>query len=160
MAWSGTDRRRAGRDRIQVVAENSEAEIAAARARAEFDRILRSLAGNIMRVSRGAGRPEEIIWQLADVLQAVQVHYDCFGSFPSTSDIQTSLRVDGGGPSVQLLDGKPGTEYAFQQIVRGSLQIAASKLLDQRSQESAGRSEMMDGIMLVQLMRELENHSS
>lgn len=94
MARSRTDRRIGRQNRIHVVAENSEAEIAATRARTEFDTVLRSLAGNIMRISHGEGRPEEIIWQLADVLQSVQMHYDCIGCFPSTADIRRSLRLD------------------------------------------------------------------
>ena len=39
--------------------------------------------------------------------------------------------------------------YAAERVISGELQIAASRLVRQRTQESAGESEMYDGINTI-----------
>ncbi len=46
--------------------------------------------------------------------------------------------------------------YAEQSIIRGSLQQAASRLIGQGTQESAGRGEMYDGLREIGAIRERE----
>jgi hypothetical protein len=54
----------------------------------------------------------------------------------------------------RLNDEKLEQYYAEQSIIRGALQIVASRLVGQIPQEAAGRHEMYDGVNKLEALRE------
>jgi hypothetical protein len=132
---------------MRVVSENSEAEIARQRAWSEVESHLRELAANFMRVTRGAGKPWEIGRQAQSLINAMQEHWDAVGHYPGSEAISNALSLDLDPDVRARMSAENMVEiYARQKIVRGCLQFAASHLLGQMTQESAGRSEMHDGM--------------
>lgn len=137
--------------RMKVVSERSPEEIEAdkkarqqARAVGDFERALVALTVNILRVTRGAGKAYEISRQSAALLQAMQDHWDAFGQYPGEADFHQVLhppreRDSSYGPNQWRSD-------ALDQIMRGSLQVVASRLARQRLQEAAGDDELHNGL--------------
>lgn len=138
---------------MRIVSENSDAEIAAARARDEIVWPLRELAANLMRVIRGAGKPYDIGKQAAAVVSAFVDYREVVGAYPTSYEITHALRLD-----TDKNDDAPVQEdrwgWAEEDIVRGCLQMAASDLLGQATQRSAGRHEMMKGLMEIEAIRQ------
>lgn len=131
---------------MKIVAENSESDIKRRQARDEVVWPLTELTANLLRVTRGAGKPYEIGRQAVALINAMQNHWDVVGQYPSSDELTVALDID---PSREFLEGG-GEEFyeevhAQQQVIRGALQIAASRLLSQRTQESAGERELREG---------------
>lgn len=136
---------------MKIVSERSAEEIEAdkkarhqERALADFDRALVALTVNMLRVTRGAGKAHEIGRQAGNLLQAMEAHWDAFGWYPGEAEFHHALhppreRDPEYGPNQWRSD-------AIDQIVRGSLQVAASRLAGQRTQVAAGESEMLNGV--------------
>jgi len=128
---------------MPVAGENSEADVARRRARDRIDWPLRELTANLIRVTRGAGKPYEIARQTRALLQAFIDYQESIGHFPPADELSGLLSIDR-----DLLDMEKMNEehldryFAEQSIIDGSLQIAASWLLGQKTQEVAGSSEM------------------
>lgn len=141
---------------VKLVAEQSEAERERLRAEAaremaleRIDSGLRELAANIMRVARGAGRPEILPRQAADFVRAVSEHKDAAGIYPLADVYVETLDIREDDPRFRADE-----HYTGQQcIIRGSLQMVASRLLGQATQESAGETEMYRGINAIEEAR-------
>lgn len=141
---------------VKLVAEQSEADrernrVEAAREMA-LERIewtIRDLAANIMRVTRGAGQPEALPRQAAEFVRAVTDHKDAAGTFPLADAYVKALDIREDDPRFRA----DPHYYGQQSIIRGSLQMVASDLLGQRTQEAAGETEMYRGIIMIEEAR-------
>lgn len=147
---------------MRIVSENSEADIKRREAEHRRDRsgqqmrlALRHLAANLMRITRGAGAPEDLVPQMVEFLEAFNAYGDAAGIPPSPFTIREMLDtsidndtlVEMSYPEQTKIDGE-------EAILRGSLQIAASRLVWQRLQERAGEDEMQRGLRLLKEARE------
>lgn len=111
---------------------------------------LRELAANLLRVLRGAGRPDSLAEQASCFSQAVNTYY---ASSPTYS-LNFNDLLDGVEPCYSDYPESRRQFYdmdiAEWSIISGALQVAASGLLGQATQKTKGGSEMFGGI------RELE----
>ncbi len=138
-----------------LVSENSQAQIDKERAAAEVSWPLRDLAANLLRIIRGAGKPEEIIRQINELVRALAAYKDATGQWPPPHELASMLDIDRPKDwTATLRDAYLQRHYAAEQIIRGALQQAASRLLGQTPQASSGEHEMYEGI------RELEKAHS
>lgn len=134
---------------MRVVAENSEADIARDRAVRDLGWPLRELLANMLRVARGAGRPHEIGSQAAEVIQAYQAYRQVVGFYPDSSEVGTILRDAVEGPKIGLDDDNWAEVHAEEMMLRGAMQVLASRAVMQRTQETVGDREMNDGMRAV-----------
>jgi hypothetical protein len=104
---------------MKVVADNNDFEQRRCRLRVEY--ALRQLTANLLRVTRGAGRPSEVPAQALSLLEPCQ-----------------EFR--------QVGHDAPDFNHAVHTIVRGALQMTASRLLGQLTQERTGENEFYDRI--------------
>jgi hypothetical protein len=107
---------------------------------------LRELAANIMRVTRGSGRVFEISLQANAFLDAMTRYRDVVGYYPHMDRLKKALRTDDPVATDRMPADKLGEVYARRTIVRGALQVAASRLLDQSAEAAAGEAEILKGI--------------
>lgn len=101
---------------------------------------MRELSAILLRTIRGAGKPFEIehrVMKLATALCEFRKLNDGYG-IPS-DEISYALRFRDDGDMSEA-------EYARDTMIRGALQIVASRMIGQRTQEAAGKSEMMSGV--------------
>ncbi|MGL4965206.1 MAG: hypothetical protein ACRC67_28545 [Inquilinus sp.] len=100
----------------------------------EIGRSVRALAANLLRVIRGAGRADEIEQQTIDLLHAITAHRAATGYPPSAHDLTRILDIDYTPEFMaRLSEGNQALAHAEQRIVRGCLQVVASRLLDPSS---------------------------
>jgi hypothetical protein len=132
---------------MRIVNENPDADLARERATRQVDWTLRDLTANLMRVTRGAGKPYEIGRQAQDFIAALIDYRDAVGHFPPSAELASLLTVER-DPEVmaRMNDDNLAQIYAEQEIIRGSLQIVASRLVGQSKQETAGSHEMLGGV--------------
>lgn len=138
---------------MRVVAENSEAEIAKRQADILARAKLRELAANLLRVIRGAGKPWDIGPQAAALVAALHDYKDAAGTYPSADLYSAALRLE--ECTFELAEEELLRVRGQELIVSGSLQVAASSLLGQLTQQRAGERELHDGLRLVEESREL-----
>jgi hypothetical protein len=135
---------------MRVVSENSERDLAILRAGENVEDALRPLAADILRVARGAGRPEEILRLAAKLVVAAEDYRSVAGDHP----IELLAAVLRGWSQ---LDPGEGAQWqrsnAERRMVRGALQHVASQLLDQRTHATAGRDELYDGLIEIEGLR-------
>lgn len=116
---------------------------------------LRELAANILRSVRGAGKPYQIGRQAQALADAMVAYRDAVGHFPSDEELGAALDVEIPEERLdQMSDEQEVIVRARQQIIRGALQVAASRLVDQRPQEAAGMTEIDDGVRDLEKARE------
>lgn len=142
---------------MRVVSNNSPEDLAKRRARERAEQAIVELAANLMRIVRGAGKPYELKSQLRDTLAAMQDHWDASKTWPY-EEMTQALR----GPPLpdwydQVSVEERARYYAERRVVAGALQIVASDLLGQRTQERAGQSEMHAGLRELERLLEEEN---
>lgn len=138
---------------MKIVSEQSERELAENQARKLIKGPLRQLSCNIIRVVRGAGKAWEIAGQAVAVLESFEEYRAIVGHYPTDYEIREAISVRTEAPS-----GLPAREiewsYAMEDIIAGSLQMAASRLAGQPTQERAGESEMFKGLIAIEKIRE------
>lgn len=140
---------------VRLVANNTEADIARDRATAAVSWKLRNLTANLLRVVRGAGKPHEIAEQAGELVLAVAAYQKAFGHWPPSWELSEMLSIDQPQEGLARLEGHEWSRaHAEHTIVRGALQIAASRLIGQSTQERAGESEMLDGVRSLEAARE------
>lgn len=131
---------------MRVVSENSEAELARKRAIFDVERRLRELTANLLRVVRGAGRPYAIVSQALELAGAIVEYQTASGRPPAPEDFLGVLNFERGEDEMARFSSEVRAQlYAEERMVRGALQIAASRLLGQNTQVRAGWGEMIDG---------------
>ena len=136
---------------LRLVSSATDIEVNMEFARRQLSWLLRELTANLMRTVRGAGRPSAVAEQIFAVASALQEYREAAGHWPPEYDIRTALDRDARWP-----DGKPNDDFGYgvDAMVDGGLQITASQLLGQNAQESAGKRELMEGLRIVEKIRE------
>lgn len=136
---------------FRVISTNSEEDLAVQRARDELNWPLRDLAANMIRVARGAGKPAQLYEQMIDVVRTMKAYLDHRHGEHLEADIREALEIATSPPDNYRDDGWSSAE---RRIVRGSLQVAASKLVCQAPQEAAGKNEIMEGYYAIERIRD------
>lgn len=145
--WNGGCRLRLVSETASHVVERREAEEVRERAVESLGWPLRDLAANILRVVRGGGKPDDIAPQCAALIDAFEGYRAVCGPYPSSCDISAALAITlSGGMQARHEPETLRSIWAQETMVAGALQIVASKLLDEPSQEAAGRSELYRGV--------------
>lgn len=140
---------------MRLVSESTGAEVVRERATLDIAWALRDLTANLLRVVRGAGKAYAIPEQTQAVLLALVAYRDAVGTPIPDHELSGILafgqdRID----ASKFTDAQVCRSVALDTIVRGSLQVAASRLIGQGTQERAGDAEMHRGIMEVERLRE------
>jgi hypothetical protein len=132
---------------LRIVTTTSDREVARRRALPEVRGALQHLVSNLLRVVRGAGRPHEIFEQNLAVLKAMEAYRTEVGVWPSADEISEILSFDARPDTfAEQSPIERERSYAERSVMKGALQAVASSLIGQRTQETAGESEMYDGI--------------
>lgn len=141
---------------LHVVSTRTPKEIAQERLGLNVRWQLRELAANLMRVTRGAGKAYMIGRQCAELLEAYDEYFNQVGHYPSDHELATMLDPIDDDEFLDALDDENREmEIAQREMVDGALQITASKLVGQMTQQRAGESQMMDGLRSFVKAREV-----
>jgi hypothetical protein len=132
---------------MRLVSENSDAELARRRALERVEAALHELGANMLRVVRGAGKPYELGAQAAEFSLAMQAHFDIAEMYPSSGELAEMLSIEEDHAGHRMNDHDRQMYLDEATIIRGALQIAASRLLGQRTQEAAGNSDLWKGVL-------------
>lgn len=132
---------------MKVVAENSDDDLKRRWADRRVGRAVRALTANLMRVTRGAGKPYEIGSQAHELTEALIGFTDAWGYLPGPDRYDEYLNI---APNAEIMsrisEEEVARAYAKAEIVRASLQLAASELLRQRTQASIARGDFYTAI--------------
>ncbi|MBY3134779.1 hypothetical protein [Rhizobium laguerreae] len=137
---------------IRLAVENDQPELARRTAEIDLRWPLKTLAANVIRIVRGAGSPAELGRQCADVVQAYRDYHAALGEWPSSYLVSETLSLRH-RENHATSDRAWEWEEAMRQMVAGGLQVAASQLLKQNTQQRAGESEMFDGLRVIEKQR-------
>jgi hypothetical protein len=139
---------------MDLVSTNTDQDLKQRQATAHMAYASKQLAANIIRIVRGAGRPFQLGDQCADFLNAAQAYRAAHGVWP-TEEMHDWLSVSSTAEERERVDDAYAERvWATDDIIAGSLQIAASRMLGQRAQEAAGKREMAHGIDAREKARE------
>lgn len=136
---------------IRLASERSSAEIKHERRLAELRRSLVTLTANLLRVVRGAGRPEEIVTHCIETAHAYRAYLDAVGHLPSSFEIAEAIRLK---REFGDFSSDADIDCGRSMLVAGALQLTASTLLHQRTQIAASQREMSEGERLIVQARE------
>jgi len=147
-----------------------ETEIKRERAAALLGAWLRRLAANLMRIVRGAGKPNDLAEEMSAALTAFKDYHEAVGEEPSSYEISQALSIgekfedwrqmkDEGRTTEQDMerwraDGTIEQELAFAAICRGALQHVASTLVHQPIHIASGESDVYEAIFRIERVRE------
>lgn len=121
---------------MDLVSNNAPREIEASRAEEEARFLLRQLTANLMRVTRGSGNPWLILDHVLELANAATRYYELTNRWPDLGDV---LSVD----DPRCVNPERPENHATDAMLRGALQMVASRLLGQKAQEAAGSSELL-----------------
>jgi len=154
---------------MRVVSCQSEAEIRRRKTREELAWPLRDLTANLLRITRGGGKPHLLAKQFKSCLNVFAAYADAHQALPSAELIFGILNPDetflANRPWIEDMRaaarkitndedvGQTEREQAMQRIRGGALQAAAAMLLDQLTQKSAGEKTIYEGIRLLDKAR-------
>lgn len=136
---------------VRLVVENSEKDLAKARALERVEAAFLEHTANLLRVVRGAGKPYLIGRQASELIKAMQDHWDAANCYPSSGELSDMLELRYRFEDQARDDDM--FERAEHQVVRASLQIAASRLAEQHMHETRGRSDMHDAMRRIEDIR-------
>lgn len=125
-----------------------------------FELPLRELAANILRIIRGGGRPTDLALQARSFLEAVTRYGDEVGTQPTREAFAGALAIEldrellSGGDLLQrqIFDGR-------ELLIRAALEVAASRLMREPSDEAAGLGEMVQGFHDIEEARQSRRRS-
>jgi hypothetical protein len=102
-----------------------------------FCAALREMSANFMRVTRGAGKPEELVAQAMAIVAGYE-ELRASGLVPNAEDIRAALAITrpNGSAFVPAQEG----------FIEASLQIAAARQDRNRMQERAGEKDMLAAV--------------
>lgn len=157
---------------MKVVSSTTGEERAEYQAREALDWPLREAAANVLRVVRGAGKPHKIASLMQDVIGAYLAYRDAAGHYPTPYVIAEILEFSETGSPERwrasfpgevaeedfqrwLEDGSFDRHAAIDDIIRASLQICASRLVGQRTQERTAESALYEAIRSLEAAREI-----
>jgi hypothetical protein len=143
--------------RLRVVSENDAKALARDRALGNIDFAIRDLAANLMRVTRGAGKAVLLFRQCTELAKSMSEYHEITGHLPEDFRIQKALSVR--SSMLDDIKGEDNLEWtaAIDEMLHGALQMAASRLVHQISQEQAGESQLLAGARRIQLSNEKRN---
>lgn len=143
-----------GKPLLRLAVENDQSDIDRERVRQGIEWPLSNLAANLLRVVRGAGKSHEIGEQCVAVLKAFQEYRDKVGHWPTSFEMEEALSIRQKERPNETYDEYWEWQHAQEDIMRGALQVAASRLVGQLTQEHRGRSDMMDGVRELDRIRD------
>jgi hypothetical protein len=137
--------------------------------KSEFSWAIRETAANMLRIIRGAGKPYELLLQMKKAIDSAVKFQEAHNHWP-TDVIANDLRLHDemeeclergcAGTLNQVhidrwwKDGTFDKMSAEHTIYRGVLQIVASHMIGQNTQERAGDSEFHEGLRRLEDIRE------
>lgn len=138
---------------MRLVSDITDKEIEESEALDEMGYDLRILASNIIRVVRGAGNPALIGSQAASILRAMERYRKSAGAYPRSEAIADALKLPTQDGSTIADRGQREWVEGIERMIRGGLQMAASRLVAQTTQERAGENEMFQGLAPIEEQR-------
>lgn len=130
---------------LRVIVGLPDPEIKRRRAEDRLRVPIRELASNVMRVVRGAGRPDDLLEQMQRVIDVSAEYREAVGMWPDGGLFAEMLHLDD-----EYRDSDSGLERAVHPVCRSVLQICASRLVKQdmqlRTAESELRTKMLDTV--------------
>jgi hypothetical protein len=142
------------RPALRVVAENNTTTVNHERHRWLYEQPLRALSANIIRVSRGAGKPDDILADCINVATKFQEYLGLVGVWPPGFEIQELLSAQKSYYPSRAPDYYDEIEDATETIISGALRVAAARLVRQDLQERLGERELKDGVRAIERCRE------
>ena len=125
---------------------------------------LREMTANLLRVARGAGRPDLVLAQATSLVDTFAAYRAVAGDDLTPKDITEALRLE------HIMEDEdelwPVWDRAVREMVNGALQVAAAELLGQQAQAATGRRELFAGYRHIeklhsrQLIRLLQRRAS
>jgi hypothetical protein len=135
---------------MKLVAENSNLEIERRRALRQVHRTLQELTANLMRVSRGGGDPHDIVGHIQAFASSMVDHHKQTGKSVPVDEFSAALSVSTDAELISRLDDDEAEHLQeTDAVIRGALQVAASRILRQRTYEALGRAEMHEGMRAI-----------
>ena len=139
---------------MKLVIENDPKEIKKHHKLRQLERSLIELTANLLRVCRGAGKPNDVGVNCAAVIEAFEDFHDVVGRYPSADEVAVPLSFKLSDDGIEYEEELGEKIYALEDIIRGSLQIVASEFLRQRLQVSAGERQLYGGVRALETYRE------
>jgi hypothetical protein len=140
---------------LKVVSERSEQEIKQQGAAAARKDALRELTANLIRIVRGAGKPDFIAEQLRDVAQAYADFNDVYGR-PLWSD-ECSAMLSFSMPELPNNDDLANDLISEHALCREALQVVASTLLEQELQRKQALGDLLSTLNARESRHKLRN---
>ena len=109
---------------------------------------LRVLVANVLRVVRGTGRPWSIVSEVAEFLNFVVNYEKAAGHNLDSTFLANELCIlhePGYALDLGLNEFNCAMDHHEERMLRGALQIAASRLIHQKTQERSGESDLCLG---------------
>jgi hypothetical protein len=124
---------------------------------AGVDQALCKLTANLMRVTRGSGKPYEIIKDVNAFIAALVAYRNETSELPWPDDLANALisRNDL-NPVGDAVGSNSGRTCAEQIIIDAALQMVASRLLGQKPQEAIGHRDMYEGYRQLKVAEDEE----
>lgn len=156
---------------LKVVSSQTSTQIERNRAEGDLEFPFRNLAANVIRTVRGAGRPEDMVAQMLACLDAAEAYRKLTGHYPKAKIYRRFLNLaefyfdpttwvdqkEKEAIKQLAMSGYPERIEAERMIHRGAMQVAASRLLGQHTQEVAGDHEMYAGVHLLKDSMAVQN---
>jgi hypothetical protein len=139
---------------MRIVSDNSDEDLRRAQAKRVVEQIARELAANLMRITRGAGKPYIVVDEALSLAEAAREFREAWGVWPH-NEIAAAIALPDYVHRTDLSDADFSIEFGKHQAVRGALQFVASTLLDQKIQVRSGESDLMQGMREVERGREM-----
>jgi hypothetical protein len=138
---------------MRVVSSQSDKDIRRKETEQQMRALVRDLAANILRVVRGGGRAYSLLLQMQESIVAAQEYHAAHDQWPSDLDLTRWLNWE---PPIEqdMARWAIDREEARRTIVRGSLQLAASRLVDQPLHVAAGEREISEGVHFLNALRD------
>jgi hypothetical protein len=119
----------------KLVAQNSDRETAAQEALDAATDATQTLLSNLIRVARGAGKPSEIVRDAAAVVEAFDAFFEVKRYYPGER-VASELRKTLWDSSMRSDDWG----YGVDTMLRGALQLGASRLVGSTDSRTGGAS--------------------
>lgn len=149
------------------LAQNASSDVHTSERREAVASQLRQLTANLLRITRGSGRPQSLYQEMALCLEAMQNYEQSTGRPISASAIRAMLNWDQSwavsAPQDSPIERRDlGWERLLflRDITQASLQIAASSLLGQNTQRSQGLSEVFSAVRRFEEARKRETRAN
>jgi hypothetical protein len=138
-------------------------------ATSEFSWAIRETAANMLRIIRGAGKPYELLMQMKKTIDSAIKFQEIHGYWPNdvmANELRLQDETDdclergrSGALALEHIyrwtkDGTFEQMSAEHTLYRGVLQIIASRMIGQNTQERAGDSEFHQGLRELEEIRE------